>query len=153
MRSDLAEKISELIKPIVAALGYDLWGCKLIYLGKQKTLRVYLDASGGVNIEACGKVSNQLRLMPELEELLDNFNLEVSSPGLDRQLFTNEHFQRYIGSKIQIKLNTAQNGRRNIVGILSAVAEEKITVNIDDEVLDLSFSFIEQARLVPEIKF
>jgi ribosome maturation factor RimP len=77
------------------------------------------------------------------------YTLEVSSPGLDRPLFTKEQFQRYIGSEVNIRLSIAQQGRKKFKGILRGIDDTNVFLNVDEEEISLPFNAIEKANLVP----
>ena len=77
------------------------------------------------------------------------YNLELSSPGMDRPLFTAEHYQQFVGEKIKCRLRRANAGRRNYTGILSAADDEKITLEFDNQSVELMISNIEKANIVP----
>jgi ribosome maturation factor RimP len=154
MENSLAGKISEFISPVLKVLGYELWGCEILSYGKRTVLRVYIDKPSGINVDDCRRASNQLNALPDLEEMIaGRFDLEVSSPGLDRQLYSDQHYLKYIGKKVQVKLHTAKNDRRNFVGIIKAVAEGNISVDVDGETLKLTIAEIDKARLIPELDF
>jgi ribosome maturation factor RimP len=149
MRKELIVKINELISPILEILGYELWGCELKGLGGQTILRIYIDSEQGVTLEDCGKVSNQLSGVLDVEDLIDGrYDLEVSSPGLDRILFKEEHYEKFIGSIVQIKLRVAINGRRNYKGVIKSVADGIVNVLVDDKSFALPIADVEQAKIV-----
>lgn len=123
-------KCSHIIAPVVQALGFDFWGCELAQAGRHPCLRIYIDSEKGISLEDCALVSRQVGALLEVEDPLQGaYQLEVSSPGLERPLFNETHYQRFIDSKVKIKLRIPQNGRRNFTGLLKAVNEGKITSN------------------------
>ena len=148
---ELTIKLCELIAPVVATLGYELWGCELQGLGKHTLLRVYLDAAQGITVADCEKVSKQISAILDVEDLIMGpYDLEVSSPGLDRALFKREHYQRFIGSKVHIKLHMPLHGQRNYGGIISAVSDNEVTITADNKEIVLAIADIEKANIVPE---
>jgi len=78
------------------------------------------------------------------------YDLEVSSPGLDRPLFKAVDYQRFCGHAVKIRLMVPQSGRRNFTGVLLGVSDDKVRVEVDKEIFDLPFGQIERARLVPQ---
>lgn len=149
----LSDKIESLIQPIVAALNYTLWGIELHQSGKHTILRVFIDLPlgderSGVNIDDCSTVSRQISALLDIENPIAGvYNLEVSSPGLERLLFNIEQYQRYIGELICIKLQQPQNGRRKFVGRLHAASDEKIELAVDDKVMVFELANISKANL------
>jgi ribosome maturation factor RimP len=148
------EKIEELIKPTVEMLGLELWGFELHKSGKHSLLRVYIDrpekAETGVTIDDCAKVSEGIGTILDLENPISGgYNLEVSSPGASRTLFKIEHYKRFIGQPVKIKLHVKKNGQQNFSGIIVAVDNDIVTLKIDDNrVFEISFADIEKANLI-----
>ncbi len=94
------EQLHTLIAPVVAALDCELWGLDFLTQGRYSTLRIYIDREGeeGVTLEDCERVSRQVSSVLDVEDPISSrYTLEVSSPGMDRPLFTPEHYGRYIG--------------------------------------------------------
>lgn len=151
MDGNLTSKVVGLITPLVEALGYELWGCELKGLGKHTLLRVYIDSEHGVTLDDCAKVSTQISGILDVEELItEKYDLEVSSPGMDRQLFKVEHYARFIGNKVRIKLFAPHHGRRNYVGEIKAVTASEVSIVIDEVVVIFPIANIEKANLVLE---
>src|SRR5699024_1292280 len=105
----MVQKLTDLIGPVIADLGCEL--CHLEHVGPSadRILRIYIDAPGGVSVEDCEKVSNEVDAVLDVAQaqgngVADHSFLEVSSPGLDRPLATVAHFQRFIGAKARVKL-------------------------------------------------
>lgn len=143
--------LQALIEPAVTMLGYELLGCELVQQGRRSLLRVYLDSPQGINIDDCERVSRQIAATMDVEDpIMGEYDLEVSSPGLERPLFKLEHYQRFIGAKVRIKLQIPQNGRRNYLGIIIAVEGETIIVEGDGQRWQLPFAIIEKAHLEPD---
>lgn len=149
----LSDKIESLIQPIVVALNYALWGIELHQSGKHTILRVFIDLPlgderSGVNIDDCGTVSRQISALLDIENPIAGvYNLEVSSPGLERPLFNIEQYQRYIGELICIKLQQPQNGQRKFIGKLHAASDEKIELVVDDKTMVFELANISKANL------
>jgi len=141
----------DLLEPEVVALGYELLGIELNQNGNGSILRVYIDKSDGVVIEDCVRVSHQIAGLLDVEDpVKGNYELEVSSPGLDRPLFTIEQIKNVIGEQVKIKLYEKHNGRKRFVGVLSSVDDDEIVINCEDEEYNVPFRLIERARLVPQ---
>jgi len=144
--------LQALIEPTVVALDYEFVGIEYLSQGKHSLLRVYIDSEDGITLDDCSKVSHQISGLLDVEDVIPGqFNLEVSSPGLDRPLFTLEHFQRFIGSEIKISLSMPVENRRKLTGRLCGVDEKEIVLNVDNADIHLHFDDIEKANLVPDI--
>ena len=143
------KQISRLLEPTVTALGLELWGVEHLSQGRHSLLRIYIDSPAGVTVEDCEKVSRQVSAILDVEDpIAGEYTLEVSSPGLDRRLFTESQIQAYIGEMVSIRLGAPLAGRRNFSGRIIAVAEGNVVIAQDDEEVTLPFSEIEKAHLV-----
>lgn len=145
--------LTQLFEPVVESMGYELVGVEFNAGGGHGTLRVYIDREQGVNIEDCAAISHQLSGILDVEEPIQQaYDLEISSPGIDRPLFKLADFERFIGCTAKIKLAVGVQGRKNFKGQLQAVADEKlITIEVDGEHFDLPFADIARANLVGDI--
>jgi ribosome maturation factor RimP len=116
--------------------------------------RIYIDSPKGVTVDDCSRVSRQVGAMMDVEDPFESrYALEVSSPGIDRPLFEIEHYRKYIGKRIKLKLYSPVNQRRQFKGVLQRVEGEDIFLLVDDteQEVKLSYSMIEKASLVGEI--
>jgi len=147
----IPQNIQALIEPIVVALGYEFVGIEYLIQGKHSLLRVYIDSDKGITLDDCTQVSHQVSGLLDVEDVIKGqFNLEVSSPGSDRPLFTLAHFQKYIGNEIKIRLSMSVENRRKFIGRLCAVNEKDVVFNVDDTEIRINFDNIEKANLVPD---
>lgn len=146
------EHLDELIRGTVEPMGYELVGVEYFSPGKHhKVLRIYIDREDGITLDDCAAVSHQVSGMLDVEDpIAGNYDLEVSSPGLDRPLFRPEHFERFAGQRIRIRLVRALAGQRNFEGVLKGLVEGAVELAVGDEVLRLPLDEIDSARLVPE---
>lgn len=150
--STLEQKLTEIISAPVEALGYELVGIEFIR-GRQSTLRIYIDSDDGITVDACADVSHQVSAVLDVEDPITvAYNLEVSSPGLDRPMFTAEHYTRYLGEEVTLVLRMAMQNRRKWQGIIKAVDGEMITVTVDGKDEVFALSNIQKANLVPTFK-
>lgn len=141
--------LNSLIETTVAGLGFELVDLEMSPRGR--TIRVFIDQpakASGIDVEDCATVSNQLTRVFEVENI-DYDRLEVSSPGLDRVVKKEADFARFAGQDIQIKLRIPQNNRRNFQGQLLGCENGKVALRLDKEDVELEFTNIEKARLVP----
>lgn len=144
-----AEQIAELIAPTVEALGLELWGIELQQQGKYSLLRVYIEnRENGVSIEDCEKVSRQVSALLDVEDPISGeYTLEVSSPGMDRPLFTAEQFGLYVGEAVNIRLRTAMQGRRKFKGVIERVNEGVVDLLVDGESVAIQLTDLDKANI------
>lgn len=145
-------KLSALISAVVEPLGYELVGVELLGLGRNPVIRVYIDHEKGITVDDCALVSNQLSGQFDLEDPIPGqYELEVSSPGLDRPLFTAAQMERFRGQRARVRLAEKRAGRRNFEGVLCGVHNDALHLALDGGELEpLPLAQIERARLVPE---
>ena len=141
--------VTELIDTTIQALGLDLWGVELLQQGKYSLLRIYIEREEGVTIEDCEKVSRQVSALLDVEDpIAGEYTLEVSSPGMDRPLFSIEHYSKYVSSEVVLKLRRPMNGRRKFKGQIIKVSGDIVGLLVEGSEYDLEFSDIEKARIV-----
>ena len=141
------DKLHALLEPTVRAMGYQLWGLEYL-TGKQSTLRIYIDAEAGIQVEDCAKVSEQVGALLDVEEPISGeYVLEVSSPGLDRRIFRLDQLPAYVGEAIEVKLRRPFEGRRKFSGVLRGVENEDLVVLVDDHEYLLPFGDVDRAQV------
>ena len=145
--------LTELFAPVVEAMGYELVGVEFAAAGNHGTLRVYIDREEGVSIDDCAAISHQISGLLDVEEPINQaYDLEISSPGIDRPLFKLADFERFAGQVAKIKLAVALLGRKNFKGRLQGVADSKqVVIEVDGEIFELPFADIARANLVGNI--
>ena len=145
------DELAELLGPTVERLGYELADLEVRLGGKSGLIRLFVDKPEGIGLEDCEKVSRAVSALLDVEDPVPgNYNLEVSSPGLDRKLKKVEHFQRFIGQIVKVKLRFPLEGRRRFRGKLLSADDENIVVEVDGESYSLALTTIDTARLVPD---
>jgi len=151
MHSD-SGALRELVRKVVEPMGYELVGVEYL-TGRPggALLRVYIDSEAGITLDDCVVVSEQLSGVLDVEDPIPgNYNLEVSSPGLDRPLFEPEHFRRFAGRRVKVRLESSVPGRRRYQGLLRGYEAGRVLVEVDGEIHALDPEEIREARLVPE---
>ncbi|MFC4655103.1 MULTISPECIES: ribosome maturation factor RimP [Rheinheimera] len=144
------QQLTDLLAPTVEAAGFELLGIELIRAGKHSTLRLYIDHPEGVNVDHCAVVSREVSAVLDVEDPIPTeYFLEVSSPGLDRPLFTPEHFTKVVGQKIEVKLAIPQDGRRKFKGLLTQIEDDMLVVEVDGKPYRLLMDNVDKANLVP----
>lgn len=152
MAKSLAE-LQTLIAPAVEAAGLELYGCEFHPGVNSARLVIYIDSVNGVTLDDCAKISRQIGAILDVEDPISGrYELEVSSPGLDRPLMTLPHFERVAGEKVKVKLSRPRNNQRNYVGIVKAVAGDQITLLLEDgNELVVPFTDVEKAKLISDL--
>jgi len=141
--------LENVISPVVAGMGYELVDLQAANGGR--SLRLFIDKAGGIDVEDCAAVSRQLTRVLEVEGI-DYERLEVSSPGLDRALRKSGDFARFVGRKADVRMRTADaTGRRRFVGVLRGVESGAVDVEVDGKTVRLALDDVDRARLVPEL--
>ena len=146
-----AEHILNLIEPVITDMSFVLWGCDFNQQRNYTTLRVYVDRQNyqGVTLDDCAKVSREVGAILDVENVIHSrYQLEVSSPGVERTLFTLPQFKHYIGEKIKIKLHVAKNGRRQFEAKIEKIENDTIFLKTEDETITVLFLEIQKARLI-----
>ena len=146
MAHDLTTDLQHTLESTLAGLGYELVDFERS--GKGRLLRVYIDKSGGINVDDCAAVSNHLSRVLAVEGV-DYDRLEVSSPGLDRPLKKEQDFVRYAGHRARIKLRVPIAGQRNFIGVLRETHAGKVEIEVDGKTVSLDLGNLDKARLVP----
>lgn len=145
------EHLLKLIEPVVEGLGYECVGVEYNSHPKHGFLRIFIDAEQGVGMEDCTKVSHQVSGVLDVDDPISGeYNLEVSSPGLDRPLFKLEQFQQFIGHTAQVNLFKPVNGRRNITGLIEKVEDNNVYLQQDGQTYQVPFQAMSKARLEPD---
>ncbi len=145
----LEQNLQEMLQGAVEDLGCELWGIECQRAGRFMTVRLFIDKEGGVTVDDCADVSRQVSAILDVEDpIADKYNLEVSSPGLDRPLFTLPQFERYIGQDIAVHLRIPVMERRKWQGKLERIEKDMITLIVDDQEQILVFGNIQKANVV-----
>ena len=141
--------LNNLIKNTVEGLGYILWGYEYRPHGETALLRIFIEKDEGVSIDDCAKVSRQIGAVLDVENIIPvAYILEVSSPGMDRVLFTPDQYQTYIGDTLKIRTRTPIDERRNFKGSLIEAGETVVTIEVDKQNFEIPYESIDRARLV-----
>ena len=141
----------DLLEPVVTGMGYELVEVEYNPSTRHGVLRIYIDHEDGIQLDDCTDVSHQVSALLDVEDLIQgHYNLEVSSPGLDRPLTSIKDYQRFTGEMVKIKTAMAIDGRRNFKGRLCGIEGDEINIDCDGQQFYLPLASIEKARLVPE---
>ena len=144
------DEVIGLLEPTIVRLGYELADLEVKFGGKHGALRIFIDKPEGIGLDDCEKVSLAVSALLDVEDPLPGqYDLEVSSPGLDRKLTKVEHFQRFTGETVKVQMRFPVEGRRRFRGTLVSSDDENIVVEVDGIAHTLPVATIDTARLVP----
>lgn len=150
MVSKRTEALEQIIAPAVIAVGMELWGVEFISQGRHSVLRVYIDSEHGVSLDDCERVSHQVSGVLDVEDPIQSeYNLEVSSPGLDRPLFRFEQYAAFCGEQLKVRLRSAVGDRRNFTGLLVGADNDTLEFEVDGDSLSVPYDRVEKANLIP----
>ena len=143
-----------MLSPLVQERGYELWALETKKQGSRLHLIVYIDSPRGISLDDCEDVSKHLDPFLEENDLIKgSYNLEVSSPGLERVLVKPSHFQRFVGEKVKIKVNSQRYNRKNISGVIEKADEKTVTIlDSEGKSHSLFYNEITRARLWKPLK-
>jgi ribosome maturation factor RimP len=180
MATVLRGRLIALIEPVLTGLGYELVELEYVPARASALLRIYIDRltapetaagatvaldsedrivegdetqlqEGGIGIDDCERVSREVSALLDVEDPIPTaYTLEVSSPGSDRVLRTRAHFGRFAGSRVFVELKVPREGRKRYTGLLAAVSDEGVELEVDRQRVSVPFDEIEKARLAPE---
>jgi ribosome maturation factor RimP len=150
MAGILRDRLVALIEPLLAQLGYELVELEYAAGRASGVVRIFIDKADGIRVEDCERVSREVSALFDVEDPIPNaYRLEVSSPGFDRVLRTKPHFERFTGERVFVELKAPRDGRKRFTGMLRAVEDAGIEVEIDQQMVNLPFAEIGKARLAP----
>ena len=155
--TDKATQLSALLAPTIASLGLELLGAEYLPAPGGAVLRLYIDVPQAeaearhVTIEDCESASREVSAQLDVEDPISgNYTLEVSSPGIDRPLFTAAQFARFAGQQAKVGLKLPQDGRRRLQGAIAGVEGDEVTFDVDGQPFTVAIANIDKARLVPD---
>jgi len=141
-------ELRELLELTVSGLGYEFVDLEVSQHGK--FLRVFIDKSSGITVDDCATVSNHLTRLFSVE-MIDYDRLEVSSPGLDRPLKSQQDFIRFQGEVAKVRIRMPMNGQRRFQGTIKEATGTGFALEVDGTILNFDFENLDKARLVPNI--
>ena len=151
MSNNIEKKVMELLEPIINDLGYEIYDVIYEKEAKDYYLRIFIDKDGTIDINDCEVVTNSINdVLDERDIIKNQYYLEVSSPGIERNLRTKKHFLDQIGNKISLKLFTPINKEKEIVGILKEYNDEYLEIILDDKILKVDSKNIAKAKTIFE---
>lgn len=147
----LRDTLIELLEPTIEAMGYELVELDCSTNPKNGLVRIYIDKDDGVGLDDCEAVSHQVSGVLDVEDPMPGeYNLEISSPGLDRPLRTGAHFEAAVGQRVKLELAQPREGRWRFSGELKKFADDVLEVDVDGELVNVDRLELKKARLIPE---
>ena len=147
----LVNEIYEMVNPIAEELNYDIYHIEYVMENGEFYLRIYIEKDGGITLSDCEALSRRVSdLMDEKDPIKDPYFLEVSSPGLNRTLFTENHYKRFIGREVMVRFTKSIDGKKNVKGILKEVNDDSIVVEAEN-LMNIPKDKIKSANIEGEI--
>ena len=149
---NIAQVVSDLITPVAQELGLFLWDVEFLKEGARRVLRVTIDSDEGVTIEDCERMHSAIDpLLDEADPIDTSYDLEVSSPGIERELRTNAHIDFFVGEQVELRFFAPIDGQRSIRGILAGRdGEGNVLVEVAESVLAFKRTLISKISTVFE---
>ena len=148
---NIAGTVRALIAPVAAEFGYLLWDVEYVKEGARMILRVTIDSDEGITIEDCEKMHRAIDpILDEADPIESAYYLEVSSPGIERELRTDEHLRYCQGERVEVRLYAPIDNAKSFVGTLGAVSEDSITLVTDENERVFARSAVSKIRTVFE---
>ncbi|MGL5380959.1 ribosome maturation factor RimP [Clostridium sp.] len=147
----LIESIDQLVRPIADELNYEIYHIEYVKENGEYYLRIYIDKEGGIKLSDCEALSRRVSdIMDEKDPIKEAYFLEVSSPGLNRGLYTDVHFEKQLGKEVLVRFTKSLDGRKNVKGILKEVTNDSVVIEAE-EVVTVPKDKIKSANLQGEI--
>jgi len=150
----VSDRLQTLLEPVIEDLGYELVGIEYQSNPKNRVVRVFIDQEpDGIGVEDCERVSREVSALMDVEEPVPGqYTLEVSSPGVERPLFTGQHFARFVGETAAVQLAVPVNNRRRFKGIIVAADDDQVTLEVDGQRIELGIADVARAHLAPDLE-
>lgn len=145
----MEKSIYDLSLPIVNELGYKLYDVMYVKEGKEYYLRIFIDHEKGIDLDDCEKVSNRISdMLDEVDPISTQYNLEVSSCGLERHLREVEHYEAAVGKNVELKFFKALDGVKQVEGILKMVKENTIIIETEEKEVEVKNDDVSSAKIL-----
>ena len=144
----ITELVTEFAKPIIEENGCSLWDVEYVREGAERSLRIYIDKDGGIDISDCEKIHRAIDpILDEKDPIAESYHFEVCSAGVERALKRPSDFEAFMGSPVLVKLYRPRNGLKEIPGVLRGYADGRITVEAGKESITFEKSEVALVRL------
>ncbi|WP_163930285.1 ribosome maturation factor RimP [Paraferrimonas sp. SM1919] len=143
------QKLTEMLTPAVEAIGFELVGIECVRAGKFSTVRIYIDHEDGITVDNCAEVSHQVSAVLDVEDpIKTEYTLEVSSPGIERPLFTAAHYLQFQGQEVIMMLHMPVDNARKLKGAIESVDGEFITLKVNNKLTTVALDNVRKANIV-----
>lgn len=133
-KQNTVQRVEEIVKPYADELGLELWDVRFAKEGSDWYLRVFIDKEGGISIDDCVDLTHAItKPLDDEDPIPQSYMLEVSSPGVERELTKDEHFEKFVGAPVMLRLIRAVDGVRDFKGVMTDYADKKITIKLQDD--------------------
>ena len=147
--TDDIKRIISIVEPIVREEGCELIDAEVTSDSGRKILRLYIDKNSGVILDDCARVSHAVEDILEVEDAISGcYNLEVSSPGVERPLRTREHFEKAMGHRVHVTTRDKVGDRRNFIGLLKGLETAQLIIMVDGQDFLVQFEQVMKARII-----
>jgi ribosome maturation factor RimP len=152
--TDRQTQLLHTLRPIVEALGYEFWSMELVQSRGHSILRIYIElADRHIVVSDCARVSRALSdKLDEIDLISEDYNLEVSSPGMERPLVSASHFARAVGEEVKVETHLPRDGRKRYRAFLTAVDGDNVTLTFENKTVSLRVDEIAKAHVIPDFK-
>jgi ribosome maturation factor RimP len=148
-KAAIDRRLAEIVTPVIEDLGFELVRIRLMG-GKTATLQIMAERpEGGISVDECGEISTAVSAILDVEDpIVDEYTLEVSSPGIDRPLTRLKDFETFEGYEARIETDELIDGRRRFKGVLAGVEDGEVLINIEEGTVGLKFDWLSDAKLI-----
>jgi len=147
------DELRALVKPAVEALGFEFVGLEYLSNPKNRLVRVFIDREPeGISVDDCADVSREISALLDVEDPVSGaYNLEVSSPGVERPLFEPDQYRRFIGQRVRLQLFAPVENRRKLDGTLIEADDNGAAVDVEGQLIKVAYGDIRRAHLKPDM--
>ena len=148
-KAAIDKKLAQIIEPVISDMGFELVRVRLMS-GEESTLQIMVDRMvGGIEVDDLAEISISVSAVLDVEDpILDAYNLEVSSPGIDRPLTRLKDFESFEGYEAKLETDELIDGRRRFKGVLAGVEEGEVLINLSEGTIGLKFDWLSEAKLI-----
>lgn len=150
IKKSVVATVTELVSPVAKKMGIMLWDVEFVKEGSRKILRITIDSDAGIDIDTCERFHRTIDpMLDEADPIEESYYLEVTSPGLERQIKTDAHIEACTGEKVELRLYTPRNGAKSFVGVLAGLdGEGRVVIETDGGRMEFEKSEIAKLQTV-----
>ena len=150
IKKNVVGVVTELVSPVADEMGIIVWDVEFVKEGSKKILRITIDSEEGIDINTCETFHRTIDpMLDEADPIDESYYLEVTSPGIEREIKTDEHIEMCLGEKVELKLYAPKNGSKAYTGILQGLSDEgKVIIDINGESVDFDKKEISKMHTV-----